>query len=200
MSEIKYGLISEWDVSVIERTIDLIIASYPTDIIQVTEVGVYGGDTGKGIKEYINSKERQSFLTGVDNNRDGEKLRYSYDRLIIGDSFKVADQIVNKSQHLIIIDACHCFGCVLEDYNAYVPKIKIGGFVAFHDAGKHIQKFKDYQHGDPLNEDSYISVRKALTKIGLFEPNNPLGLNLHGVFDEGDENNPAGGFAVFRKM
>lgn len=195
---IQYGLISEWDASVLERTLDLIMTEFKTDIIQITEVGIYGGATGNGIREYVNSKGRQCYMVGVDNNRDNEKLRYSYDGLLVGDSFRVADQIRNRSQHLIIIDACHCLNCVIKDYNAYLHKVINGGHIAFHDAGKHIQEFKDYQHGDTDNPDSYISVRKALTKIGLFDSN--VGAPFKGVFDEGDESNPAGGFAIFKKI
>ncbi len=68
---IKYGLISETDARTLEKTIDFIVAddsnNYP---INVCEIGVYGGDTGRGICEYIKSKGRNYWITGVDSFKD----------------------------------------------------------------------------------------------------------------------------------
>jgi hypothetical protein len=75
--------------------------------------------------------------------------------------------------------------------------------MAFHDTGKHIKLFKDFQHGDKTNPDAYISVRKALSEIGLLayppsEIHETLGWKL--VFDEADETDLAGGICVFKKL
>src|SRR5262245_27146844 len=128
--QIKYGLISKVDASVLERTIDLI----KSDTIFVTEIGIYGGETGNGLMEYMDRKGRKSYITGIDNNKDGEKVRFPcYNRIIDGDSREVYWMLKDESQDLIFVDGCHCFSCVVSDFFCYAPKIKVGGYFAFHD-------------------------------------------------------------------
>jgi hypothetical protein len=196
---IKYGLISETDARTLEKTIDLILEDFRVDdIVNITEVGVYGGDTGYGMTEYINERNRDWVLTGIENNKDGETIRATYDKLIIGNSNEVYNQLEDNSQHLIFVDGCHCFAHVVSDFFCYASKVKAGGYFAFHDTGRHIKPFKDFQHGDKSNPDAYISVRKALLEIGMFLPISNFGFNLQ--FDKADETNEAGGICVFKKI
>lgn len=196
----KYGLISELDGGTLEKTIDLICNEFTDKLLDITEIGVYAGGTGDGIRQYVESKGRQVFKTGIDNDKDQEPIRYHYHKLIIGDSNEVYNQLEDDSQHLIFIDGCHCFAHVISDFFCYSPKVKIGGYIAFHDTGKHIKPFKDFQHGDKDNPDAYISVRKALSEMGLLNQwkRDPDSWEL--VFDEADENNEAGGICVFKKL
>lgn len=191
---IQYGLISKIDAAVIEKTLDLICEQFPDDIINVCEVGVYGGDTGKGIFEYLKSKGRECFITGIDNNKDGEKRRFEYHNFIEGNSTEVYHLLENKSQHLIFDDADHSLIGAISDFFAYCDKVKDGGYFGFHDTAPHIRPFKDFQHGDPENPDAYISVRRALEKINCSNH----GFKL--IFDEYDGINEAGGVCVFKRI
>lgn len=211
MTGIKYGLISSVDSRCLEKTIDLICNEFHDKFIHVTEIGLYNGKTTKGICDYIWSKDKGTHYIGVDNNKDGEVnlFPHLYQKQIIGNSNEVYNQIPDDSQHLCFIDSCHCFSCVISDFFCYIPKVKTGGYIAFHDTATHIEPFKDFQHGDKDNPDAYISVRKALGTIGLFNVNyyghgmleewvGNFGVQL--IFDEADENDPAGGVCVFRKL
>lgn len=221
MSEIKYGLISKVDADCLEKTIDLIVAeqskqSLVSPFIVTTEIGVFDGQTSRGLNEYIRSKGKIHVHYAIDSEKDKPILKPFEDcELIIGNSNEVYNQIRDESQDLIFIDGCHCFAHVVSDFFCYAPKIKRGGYIAFHDTGRHINPFKDFQHGDEKNPDAYISVRKALDAIGMFKDagydiinNNegtflsPRYLGGHGfrmVFDEADESDEAGGLTVFRK-
>jgi len=126
MSEIKYGLISKVDAQTIEKTIDLICNQFPEGIINVCEVGIYAGETGNGIRQYIESKGRQVNLTGIDNNKDREPLRLKYDKLIIGNSNEVYSELEAESQNLIFVDANHSFPYVVSDFFCYEDKVKKG--------------------------------------------------------------------------
>lgn len=208
----KYGLISTTDANTLELTLRLIFEHFTNDVINVTEVGIYGGETGNGIREFIEGSGRKSFITGIDNNKDNEPLRFKYDSLIIGDADEMAFKIADNSQHLILLDACHCFAHTVSNFFSYADKVKKGAYIAFHDTGKHIQIFKDFQHGDKENQYAYISVRKALYAIGMFGLSQrwnekekqidtyggKFGFEL--IFDEADINNPAGGVCVFKKL
>lgn len=205
MSGIKYGLISEVDARCLEKTIDFICTEFksPDDwLINVLELGVYGGATGNGIRQYLHFAGREIMLTGIDNKKDNEEILYPYDNLIIGNSDEVTYKIPDESQHLIFVDGCHCFSHVVSDFFCYAPKVKVGGYLCFHDTGKHIKPFKDFQHGDRENPDAYISVRKALCQIGLLtdDPANIYFWEWELVFDEADPNDEAGGVCIFRKL
>lgn len=197
---IKYGLISEVDSRTIEKTIDLLLSdqshNYP---ISVVEIGVYGGDTGRGICEYIKSKGRNYWITGIDNRRDGEVVRFPYYEMIYGNSTEVYNQLEDESQHLCFIDGLHTFAGVISDFFCYAPKVKKGGFLAFHDTGKHINQFHGWQGvGDKNDPDMCLGgVRRALEEIGLYK-NDKADWRL--IFDEADVNDTGGGISVFKKV
>lgn len=207
----NYGLISKVDAWVLEETlrrIDFYLP--PSETLYVCEVGVYAGETGNGIREFLKGLGRNCFITGIDNNRDGEKLRFDYDRLIIGDSRYVYNQIDDKSQHLVIIDGEHTFPAVVSDFYCYAPKIKDSGYMAFHDTGRHIDPSSGWQGvGSNIDPDMCLGgVRKALQRIGIlnssqFDPElvfaDHILENWDCIFDDADTNDSAGGFCVFQK-
>lgn len=227
---IQYGLISQTDARCIEKTLDLVCSQFPDEIISTLEVGVFDGGTSRGIYEYVTSKtydemvdppeppiytiNRKCYHTAIDNEKDKlVKPPFPECNFIRGNSNEVYNQLQDESQHFIFFDGCHCFTCVIADVFAYAPKIKVGGFACFHDTGKHIKKFKDFQHGDKNNPDAYISVRKSLQIINMLKvkviengwkvlyeyignKNNQWQL----IFDEADPENEAGGVCVFQKL
>lgn len=200
MTNIQYGLISQTDARTLEKTIDLIANDFLGETINITEIGLFDGGTTKGLQEYLSSKKLPYHYTGIDNEKDKpvNDLEFYYCKLIIGNSNEVYNALADNSQHLIIVDANHSYPYTIADFFCYCDKVKIGGFMAFHDCGKHIKLFKDYQRiGSESDYDMYISCRKALTRIGLFD-NKFEGWKL--VMDEADENDPAGGFAIFKRI
>ena len=221
MSNIKYGLISQTDARTLEATIDLICDGFPMDKgashfhpsmdINVCEIGIYSGDTGRGICKYIKSKMRNPVITGIDNNKDGQQNTFFYNQLIIGNSAEVYNQIEDNSQHLIIVDGLHTFAGLVSDFFCYSPKVKVGGFIAFHDTGKHIDPLHGWQGVGFENDPDFClgGVRKALEKIGLFQRTYAEGDYPHSwignkefelIFDQADPNDEAGGFTVFQKL
>lgn len=200
MSNIQYGLISKTDSLTLEKTIDLICDELDKGFIysiKVTEIGLFDCGTAGGIWEYIIRIKNQSVdYTGIDNESIKVVNIPQWMRFIKGNSNEVYNQLQDNSQHLIFIDGCHCFAHVISDFYCYADKVKVGGYLAFHDTGKHIKPFKDFQHGDKDNPDAYISVRKALGKIGLLAQQ----IYWQLIFDEADETDEAGGITVFKKL
>ena len=217
MSGIKYGLISETDKMTLEKTIDLICEQFPNEIIHSCEVGLYSGLTSEAICKYIGlEKHRVPFHTGIDNGRDGELLKHFppfNSKLIIGNSSEVYNQLEDESQHLCFIDGSHTFPAVIADFFCYAPKVRVGGFLAFHDTGKHIDPLHGWQGVGDKNDPDFClgGVRKALQSVGLFggieyeygegkvEVSNRLS-QWELVFDEADPNDLAGGICVFKKL
>lgn len=205
----KYGLISKVDGETLERVMDLVCQDF--NDVEFLEVGIYAGTTGQEMVNYFTGKGVSSWWTGIDNNRDGQEVFYTPDNFIQGNSNEVYNQIKDNSQHIVIIDACHNFPSVVSDIFCYAPKVKVGGYLMFHDTGRHIAPTHGWQGvGDKNDPDMCLGgVRKALQTIGLLEPfTNPNYQNVEGgiydqwelVFDEADPNDEAGGFCVFKKM
>src|SRR6185369_11637224 len=171
MSNIQYGLISRVDSDTIEKTFDLVFEQFQNDVINYTEVGLYNGRTTSGVKEYLLSKGKRYKLTGIDNFKDKEELVFfPHDaNLIQGSSIEVYNQLEDESQHFILIDGNHSFPYVIADFFCYISKIKIGGYICFHDTSPQTQGKSWQRMGDEADSDMYISVMKALVKIGLFD-------------------------------
>lgn len=222
MSEIKYGLISDTDARTLEKTIYLItkemLGTGITETgINITEIGLYSGETSKALYEYATSKQygglsanpidslMQCFnfkcnYTGIDNNKDGEQIKHFPEdgKLIIGNSSEVYNQLEDESQHMIFQDANHSYPMTISDFFCYEKKVKKGGYYAIHDCGEHIAPKTSFQcMGSKDDEDMYISCRRAIKRIGLLD-NKLEGWEL--VFDEADTENLMGGICVFRKI
>lgn len=212
---IKYGLISETDARTLEKTIDLIFNN--DDEISITEIGLYNCQTAQGLYEYVNSKSfwkdfqegRKKMgggrifkcnYTGIDNNKDKWIEAPDWMKFISGNSNEVYNQLEDNSQHLIIIDANHSYPYVISDYFCYKNKVKIGGYICFHDIKPECQGLDWQRIGDEKDSDMCIAVRKALTDIGLLN-NEWIGqLGWTKIFEEWDENDRCGGFCVFKKL
>ena len=154
MSDIKYGLISRVDSECIEATLNYIMSDFPNEFINVCEVGCYAGESGNAFSQYIKSKNRIPHITGIDNNKDGEILRFTYDKLIVGNSSEVYNQLEDSSQHFIFIDGLHTFPQVVADFYSFQSKVKVGSYICFHDTGKHIDPLSGWQGvGDKNDSD-----------------------------------------------
>jgi len=151
---IKYGLISETDGRTLEKTIGLITQyGFIGEEINITEIGIFDGQTARGLYEYVTTRKygtmpmnpKDNFAewnyykcnyTAIDNEKEKLiKLPFPECKLIRGDSTEVYNQLEDESQHLIFIDGCHCFAHVVSDFFCYAPKVKRGGYIAFHDTG-----------------------------------------------------------------
>jgi hypothetical protein len=194
----NYGLISQTDANVIEKILDIILEQFKGEDICVTELGVFDGQTARGIRDYLISKKSTFCYVAVDNEKD-KLIKRPFDscNFIRGNSDEVCYKIQDSSQHFIFVDACHCFAHVVSDFFCYSPKVKPCGYLLFHDTGAHIKPFKDFQHGSRSNPDAFISVRKALAAIGMFMDEGNHGFKI--IMDEYDPNDEAGGVIVFQK-
>lgn len=204
MSEIKYGLISKVDANVIEKTLDLIMDGMDMrDSVYTTQVGVFDGETDRGIRRYIRRTGIGHYHTAIDNEKDKPIIKpFPECNLIIGNSNEVYNQLEDNSQHLVLIDGNHSFPYVVSDFYCYKEKVIKGGYLCFHDAAPHAQG-KDWQRmGDENDPDMSISVIKALYAVGLMWEKNYHSRNKgwEFVFHEWDENDRCGGMIVFKKL
>jgi len=193
----SYGLITKKDSETLEKTLMLVKNSFAQ--IRTLELGVHAGKTSKGILEFFEGEDH--IHAGIDNNRDGMSMSMSLNftnfKFINGNTNEVYNQVSDNSQSFIFVDANHSYPSTMLDFLLYSDKVAHGGYLAFHDTGKHIKPFTDYQGmGSKDDSDMYISCRKAIKKLGLLD-GHP---NWLMVFDEADETSHTGGMTVFKKI
>jgi hypothetical protein len=191
-----YGLISKLDSETIEATLRLIL-DVNKSVVSVTEVGLFNCATSIGIYEFLAEHGCPALrYTGIDNEKDKPINAPFWMDLIIGNSNEAYYRLEDESQDMIFIDGNHSFPFVVSDFFCYAPKVKEGGFMLYHDTGRHIKPMTGYQSGDIGNPDSYIAVRKALKAMGLLDDKYE-GWEL--VFDRADETDAMGGIVVLKK-
>ncbi len=207
---VKYGLISETDARVLEKTIDLICNESPevSEFINVTEIGLFNAATLFGINEYINKvKKRNVHCIGIDNENDKPIEKQLWFEYIKGNSNEVYNQLEDNSQHMIVVDANHAYPYVLSDFFCYEKKLKTNGYMLFHDSAPQAQG-KDWQRiGSKEDKDMCISVEKVLIQLGFIHPLFRFHPNVKSfrngwrvVYDEYDINDECGGFFVIKKL
>lgn len=200
---IRHGLISNIDALTIEKTLELILKEFPEGVINTCEVGILDGSTSIGIHDFFTQHGRENLHTGIDN-QQYQKVPKPFPEcnLIIGDSKYVYNKLEDESQHFIFIDGNHNFPSVVADFFCYESKVIKGGYLGFHDSAPHIEPFTDYQfYGSKDDPDMYISIRKALYRMGLLQSiNSPfLSIGWQRIFEDCDPNDTAGGVTIFRK-
>lgn len=205
MSEIIYGLISPVDKKTLEKCFDEIFEKFPDEAIRYTEVGIYHGRTVSGSREYFKSKNKEYIQIGIDNFKDKEELVFFPEdaTLIQGSSIEVYNQLPDESQHFLLIDANHSKPYVMADALCYFKKVKIGGFICFHDAAPHAQDVSYQRMGSEDDMDMHISVLRALETIGWIGEKNVLdfyGLELAHYEYAPFEVDEGGGILAFRRI
>lgn len=204
MSDIKYGLISKIDSECIEATLNYIMSDVPPNkTICTTCIGVFDGDTDRGINEYITRKGYNHTHICIDNEKDKPVLKpFEGCIFIVGNSNEVYNQIPDESQDFIFVDGLHTFAGVVSDFFCYAPKVKVCSYLAFHDTGKHLDPLSGWQGVGDKNDPDFClgGVRKALEEIGLLDEWIYGTPKFKLVFDEADVNDTGGGICIFQKM
>ncbi|MES2382380.1 MAG: class I SAM-dependent methyltransferase [Bacteroidota bacterium] len=205
MSEIIYGLISPVDKKTMEKCFDEIFEKFPDAPIRYCECGLYNGRTTSGAREYFKSKNKKYIQIGIDNFKDKEELVFFPEdaKLIFGSSIEVYNQLPDESQHFIMIDGNHSKPYVMADALCYYPKLKVGGFICFHDAAPHAQDVSYQRMGSEDDLDMSISVLRALERIGWIGEYNVLdfyGLELAYYEYAPFEVDEGGGVIIFKRI
>lgn len=169
----RYGAILDEDVEVLEACMKKIGesrmigpggGSYAP--IRICEIGMHDGATAKGIESFW--KQRLYFTLeyyGIDPDDGTKRPRYTPQgaTVIVGDSCEVFNQVPDGLD-LLWVDGCHCFNHVVLDTLHYAPKVRVGGFICFHDVNPKGQGTEHQYHGPDIPEFG-LAVNQALTAI-----------------------------------
>lgn len=80
----------------------------------------------ESLKPVINNTVYQTFLKNIEPVKD-------YINPITGNSIEVCNMYANGSLDFVFIDAAHDYESVLQDINAWFPKVRNGGMISGHD-------------------------------------------------------------------
>lgn len=191
-----YGMMTNTDYKTMDKTLELV--SRETGQIVTIEIGVNSGRTSRGIRDFF--KGRDHHHIGIDNKRDFDMPSpFPECEFIVGDSLHVHKLVKDDSAHFLLIDGNHNYFYTIADFLHFAPKVKKGGYIAFHDCGAHIPEKQDYQGvGDINDPDMYIQCRKAVLVMGLLD-DRLEGYKL--IFDEYESGGlPIGGIIVVQKL
>lgn len=157
----SYGFITTVDAGVMESVLVL----FTGKPIRVLEVGTYTGGTARGIRDFCAAQNSDLEYWGVDASPFSAPAPFPGAHYIVGKSEEVADQVPDELD-VAFIDACHCVNHVILDALHYGRKVKVGGFIIFHDSAPDVQhvQHNDWVHGD---EDRPIWKTGVLDAFGL---------------------------------
>ena len=194
----NFGLITPLDAANLSMAISATAASLQLEEIKIIEIGVHRGDTARGIKSVCDHIGVKLQYTGIDSEHDMRIADPFPGAIVIRKPSNEAVWDI-ESAHIIIVDGCHNLKMTALDFLLYKEHVIQGGFMIFHDTGKHIAPFVDYQgEGDRSNPDNWIACRKALQLLGMYDSPETRGFTL--VIDDADESFPTGGYSIFKKL
>lgn len=160
--------------------------------IRFLEIGTFGGSTAQGIRDWCASVDCALDYWGMDNRAQiHSESPFPSATFIVGDSAENFHR-VPFGFDIILCDACHCFNHVVLDTLHYGERVRVGGFMLFHDTNPAIQHTMKDPHGPSIPE-FHNSVLLAHRIMRFPFPNWEL---FKEVFDEGAK---FGGVQAYRK-
>lgn len=154
------------DIEIIEEV--LAKATAAQQHIRFLEVGTYRGDTSCEIQRWCCEHKKKLEFWGIDAGKHPEfnylnqpPIPFIEANMVYGDSAEVFRRIPYELD-VALIDGCHCVNHVILDTIHYGDRIKVGGFMMFHDTAWHVQQTMRDPHGPDIPE-FYNSVLRAHT-------------------------------------
>jgi len=152
-----YGSITPEDADVIELTLAQLV---PLGKVKWLEIGMFRGGTGIGVRNFLAARNVALEWWGIDAGYITDPgIPFPGANVIKGRSELVYPSVPDDFDG-IFIDGCHCRNHVILDTMNYAPKVKVGGFLLFHDTSPFAQG-KDKQPCGPDVPEFWISTLAA---------------------------------------
>lgn len=175
----NYGALTQEDIEVLER----VLAEYRGRPLKFCEIGVYAGNTSRGVRDFCIGNGTQLEYWGIESGTLCTPTQpFSEAHFIVGESWEVFMHIPDDLD-VAFVDGNHTFNGAVLDTIHYARKVKPGGFILFHDTGDEIQhKLQEPNRNYPEHVWFHNAVNDAHREMGwpfqgwkLFEKKfNPL--------------------------
>lgn len=148
----NYTSILPCDVEILEKCLKAVLPYTNDDVVRFLEIGVFGGDTARGVKAWCDKRGLELEYCGIDNCAQLEsQAPFPGAYFIKGDSAEVFHKTIDNLD-IVFVDGCHCVNHVILDTIHYGRLVKAGGFMIFHDTSPEIQQTMRDPHGPDIPE------------------------------------------------
>lgn len=157
-----YGAVCKEDIQVIEASVSALL---PRDVVRVLEIGAYEGQTGAGIKRFLEANGSKIAYWGIDPGLLGKNDPPFEGATTIKGTSEESFHLVPDEFDFIFVDGNHSRNSVMLDILNYEPKVVPGGFMLFHDTSPTMQG-QDYQYHGPKIPEFHVAVLAAFELVG----------------------------------
>ena len=163
INKYEFGLIEKEEAEGIYSILHRLKYIFPS--MNIVEIGLWDGLTAYAICQILDEIQYKYTFWGIDNRRYKipEGLKGKITSIIMDANNSNIFKFLPTEFHLVIVDACHCKQCAVNQFNLYAPRIARGGVIAFHDTAQESQ-------GDIVSvgcENATIEVLEALEELKL---------------------------------
>lgn len=165
-----------------------------TDPHVILEIGTGMGGSLKFWEQLVKPGD---LVVSVDVEPDLKRIVWDYkgsDRkilLIVGDSMDektvtaVKETLSGRSVDFLFIDGGHLYENVSTDFRNYMPFVKVGGLVGFHDlSDPDVRKLFDELEGEKETSKSWMRPQRPLTTLPEKVGDDKFTADLKGILDE----------------
>ena len=172
MSNSRYGFIRDVEADLVDRTLGKIKSQFGE--VRFLEIGVFCGDTVRGVVRWCQKNDCPVYAAGVDCMAHYKPNPAPLPDYVFyeGDSMDMWREIKEKFNFLWI-DGCHCVNHSACDFINYSPLVVVGGACLFHDTALPSSGTKQEEwpqdHSYAGKPPSVLGVREGLKKLGLLQ-------------------------------
>lgn len=142
--------------------------------LNILEVGTAHGHFLRSFYEFLEKEKNwQTNAFGVDSKLHGYCPCMFIENMKFVDGVstdpKTFDQFENDKFDFVFIDGCHCSKHAELDARNYCGKVKVGGYIGFHDSSPTFQGGSEQPRTPDCAEDTHIGVVKGIENSGIKE-------------------------------
>ncbi len=161
--------------------------------LRFLEIGTHAGGTARGVSSWCADNKIGLEYWGVESGAICNPLHpFEGANMVFGDSIKVS-HLIRGGIDIAFIDGDHGGNHVILDTLLYGEKVKLTGYMLFHDTSPEIQQTMPEAEGPPIPW-FHNSVNKAHQLMGF--PNNEWVL-IKGVYEPGAK---IGGMTAYQRI
>lgn len=145
----------------------------------IVEIGVLEGYTSQillanspetckviGVDPIIPDSMNEALVGNLAKIKEIERHNSKYD-FFHDYSYSVVDKFMNETLDYLFIDGSHRHGEVVMDFEDWLPKVKIGGYIGLHDSCMHLQGGAQFWHGP--SELCQALLKESETRVNFVE-------------------------------
>jgi hypothetical protein len=142
--------------------------------LHILEVGTAHGHFLRSFYEFLEKEKNwQTYAVGVDSKLHGYCPCMFVENMKFVDGSSTDTNTINQFEDnkfdFVFIDGCHCSKHAELDAKNYASKVKVGGYLGFHDSSPTFQGGSEQPRAPDCAEDTHIGVVKGIESSQIKE-------------------------------